>query len=67
MARSLGVDGFAGALGEAHLAAVLKEAVADPGRPLPVGRIDMGDVGDVDRRLDLGDAACCIAEAGRGA
>src|SRR6185312_4337788 len=50
------VQDFAGALGEAHLAAVIEEAIADAGRLLRF-RIDMGDVRDVDRRLALDDAA----------
>src|SRR5665213_1980427 len=56
MALSSRVDDFAGALGVAHLAAVLENLEADAGRKLRP-RIDMGDVGDVDRRLLLDDAA----------
>src|SRR6185437_667934 len=50
------VQDFAGALGEAHLAAVIEEAIADPRRLLRF-RIDMGDVRDVNRRFALDDAA----------
>src|SRR5690242_18898436 len=50
------VQDLAGALGEAHLAAIIEEAIADPRRLLRF-RIDMGDVRDVDRRLALDDAA----------
>src|SRR5579864_5794346 len=50
------VEDFAGALGEAHLAAVLEEFVADP-RRLVRFRIEMGDIRDMDRRLLLDDAA----------
>src|SRR5579863_3641683 len=50
------VEDLAGALGEAHLATVLEEAIADPRRLLRF-RIDMGDVRDVNRALFLDDAA----------
>src|SRR5437667_2901289 len=50
------VEHFAGAAGEADLAAIVEEFVADPGR-LARLRIDMGEVGDVDRQLLLDDAA----------
>src|SRR5438552_6188967 len=50
------VEHFAGAAGEADLAAIVEELVADPGR-LARLRIDMGEVGDVDRQLLLDDAA----------
>src|SRR5690349_20508612 len=55
-ALSGGVEDFAGAPGNAHLAAVPEDFVADPRRLLRF-RIDMGDVGDVDRRFLLDDAA----------
>src|SRR5579875_536817 len=50
------VQDFAGALGKAHLPAVIEELVTDPRRLLRF-RIDMGDVRDVDRTLSLDDAA----------
>src|SRR5690242_14184843 len=50
------VQDFAGAPGEAHLAAVIEEAIANPRRLLRF-RIDMRDVRDMDRRLALDDAA----------
>src|SRR5215207_7445497 len=55
MAFSL-VDHLARAAGDADLAAVFEDPVADPGRPVRL-RVDMGDVRDVDRRLLLDDPA----------
>src|SRR5690606_29774521 len=50
------VDDFAGRLGETHLAAVAQRLEPDPGRLAGLG-VEMGHVGDVDRRLLLLDAA----------
>src|SRR5579875_2545411 len=50
------VEDFAGPLGKADLAAVLERLEPDPGR-LAVPGVDMGDVGDVQHRLLLDDAA----------
>src|SRR3984885_1372612 len=50
------VEHFARAAGDAHLAAVVERLVPDPGRPARA-RVDMSDVGDVDRQLLLDDAA----------
>src|SRR6516162_3476422 len=62
MSVDLYIDGFPRAAGNAHLAPVLEELVADAGR-LAGFRIRVGDVGDVDRALLLHDAA---GIAGRG-
>src|SRR5438034_11620212 len=64
MTTGLYVDGFAGAARKAYLAAVGELLVADL-RRLARLRVDMGDVGDVDLRLALDDAAR-VAGAGTG-
>src|SRR5579875_2110915 len=64
MARPSRIEDFAGAPGEAHLAAIRERLVADPGRLVGLW-IDMGDVRYVDRRFLLDDAAG-LAGAGRG-
>src|SRR5437660_644853 len=56
------VEHFARAAGDADLAAVFEQPVADPCR-LAGLRVDMGDVGDVDRQFLLDDAAG-VAHAG---
>src|SRR5579871_1814807 len=56
MAPRSGVDDLAGTLGETHLAPVLQRAVPDPRRPAGL-RVDIGDVGDLDRELLVDDAA----------
>src|SRR5262245_17421872 len=56
MALDLYIDGFPRAAGDAYLAPVLEELVADAGRLVGL-RVDMGDVGDVDRPFLLHDAA----------
>src|SRR3954447_25763827 len=50
------VQHFARAAGRTPLAAVVEQSIADPGR-LAGLRVDMGDVGDVDRQFLLDDAA----------
>src|SRR5580765_4435419 len=50
------VDHFAGAAGEPDLAAIIEDLVADP-RGLARLRVDMGDVGNVDRQLLVDDPA----------
>src|SRR6476620_11214556 len=50
------IDDFARAAGEAYLAAILQPSVADPRGP-PRLRIDMRNIGDVDRQLLFDDPA----------
>src|SRR6266498_1761649 len=56
---TLPIDDFAGPLRVAHLAAVFQHAKAHSARS-PTPRVHMREIGNVDRRLLLDDAAVCL-------
>src|SRR5918998_2165543 len=59
LSSASGIDQISRALGEPHLAPVIQNLESDPGR-LAVLRVREGQIGQVDRRLLLDDAALLV-------